>query len=86
MPSGGVHPITHSGLPVLVASSRSYKSAAEVAGREQDDYPTRGCFGGPASLARDAGIDAALLSKAVGRPVRVQGMRFERTLALSCEL
>src|ERR1700730_17527890 len=27
--------------------------------------------------AGDAGIDAALLSKAVGRPVRVQGMRYE---------
>jgi nicotinate dehydrogenase subunit B len=36
---------------------------------------------GPGSYGRndagDAGIDAALLSKAVGRPVRVQGMRFE---------
>jgi hypothetical protein len=35
----------------------------------------------PGSYARndagDAGIDAALLSKAVGRPVRVQGMRYE---------
>jgi CO/xanthine dehydrogenase Mo-binding subunit len=70
--------------------------------------PTRWCFGGPASFARDgvaralglpqdevhgiwvpgpgsygrndagdAGIDAALMSKAVGRPVRVQGMRYE---------
>jgi hypothetical protein len=27
--------------------------------------------------AGDAGIDAALLSKAAGRPVRVQGMRWE---------
>jgi nicotinate dehydrogenase subunit B len=36
---------------------------------------------GPGSYGRndagDAGIDAALLSKAVGRPVRVQGMRWE---------
>jgi len=36
---------------------------------------------GPGSYGRndagDAGIDAALLSKAVGRPVRVQGMRYE---------
>jgi hypothetical protein len=36
---------------------------------------------GPGSYGRndagDAGIDAALLSKAVGRPVRVQGMRHE---------
>src|SRR6202045_5100255 len=36
---------------------------------------------GPGSYGRndagDAGIDAALLSKAVGRPVRVQGMRGE---------
>ena len=35
---------------------------------------------GPGSYGRndagDAGIDAALLSKAVGRPVRVQGMRY----------
>jgi tetratricopeptide (TPR) repeat protein len=92
---------THSGLPVLVASSRSYRSAAEVAGREHDDYPTRWCFPqvshgrrgrpragvhriwvpAPGSYGRndaaDAGIAAALLSKAVGRPVRVQGMRYE---------
>jgi nicotinate dehydrogenase subunit B len=27
--------------------------------------------------AGDAGIDAALLSKVLGRPVRVQGMRYE---------
>jgi nicotinate dehydrogenase subunit B len=36
---------------------------------------------GPGSYGRndagDAGIDAALLSKPVGRPVRVQGMRYE---------
>jgi nicotinate dehydrogenase subunit B len=33
---------------------------------------------GPGSYGRnDAGIDAALLSKAAGRPVRVQGMRYE---------
>jgi nicotinate dehydrogenase subunit B len=36
---------------------------------------------GPGSYGRndagDAGIDAALLSKAVGKPVRVQGMRYE---------
>jgi nicotinate dehydrogenase subunit B len=36
---------------------------------------------GPGSYGRndagDAGIDTALLSKAVGRPVRVQGMRYE---------
>ena len=36
---------------------------------------------GPGSYGRndagDAGIDAALLSKAVGQPVRVQGMRYE---------
>jgi nicotinate dehydrogenase subunit B len=36
---------------------------------------------GPGSYGRndagDAAIDAALLSKAVGRPVRVQGMRYE---------
>jgi hypothetical protein len=36
---------------------------------------------GPGSYGRndagDAGIDAALLSKAVGHPVRVQGMRYE---------
>jgi nicotinate dehydrogenase subunit B len=36
---------------------------------------------GPGSYGRndagDAGIDAALLSKAVGRPVRVQGKRYE---------
>src|SRR5271157_1900402 len=36
---------------------------------------------GPGSYGRndagDAGIDAALLSKAVGRPVRIQGMRYE---------
>jgi nicotinate dehydrogenase subunit B len=36
---------------------------------------------GPGSYGRndagDAGIDAALLSKAVGRAVRVQGMRYE---------
>jgi hypothetical protein len=36
---------------------------------------------GPGSYGRndagDAGIDAALLSKALGRPVRVQGMRWE---------
>jgi nicotinate dehydrogenase subunit B len=36
---------------------------------------------GPGSYGRndagDAGIDAALLSKSVGRPVRVQGMRYE---------
>jgi hypothetical protein len=33
---------------------------------------------GPGSYGRnDAGIDAALLSKAVGRPVRVQGMRYK---------
>jgi hypothetical protein len=33
---------------------------------------------GPGSYGRnDAGIDAALLSKAVGRPVRVQGLRYE---------
>jgi hypothetical protein len=36
---------------------------------------------GPGSYGRNdaggAGIDAALLSKAVGRPVRVQGMRYE---------
>jgi CO/xanthine dehydrogenase Mo-binding subunit len=36
---------------------------------------------GPGSYGRndagDAGIDAALLSKAVGRPIRVQGMRYE---------
>src|SRR5271165_6379539 len=33
---------------------------------------------GPGSYGRnDAGIDAALLSRAVGRPVRVQGMRYE---------
>jgi nicotinate dehydrogenase subunit B len=30
-----------------------------------------------ATMPGDAGIDAALLSKAVGRPVRVQGMRYE---------
>jgi nicotinate dehydrogenase subunit B len=79
-----------------------------VLGRGKDSYPTRLCFGGPTSLARDgvaralglpqdkvhgiwvrgqgsygrndagdAGIDAALLSKAVGRSVRVQGMRYE---------
>ena len=36
---------------------------------------------GPGSYGRndagDAGIDAALLSRAVGRPVRVEGMRYE---------
>ena len=33
---------------------------------------------GPGSYGRnDAGIDAAFLSKAVGRPARVQGMRYE---------
>ena len=33
---------------------------------------------GPVLLgAKDAGIGAVLLSKAVGRPVRVQGMRYE---------
>jgi nicotinate dehydrogenase subunit B len=33
---------------------------------------------GPGSYGRgDAGIDAVLLSKAVGHPVRVQGMRYE---------
>jgi nicotinate dehydrogenase subunit B len=36
---------------------------------------------GPGSYGRndagDAGIDAAVLSKAVGRPMRVQGMRYE---------
>ena len=98
---------THRGLPILVASSRSYKSAAEVPGREQDDIRPAGVSAvpqvsrvtvaralglpqdkvhgiwvpGPGSYRRndagDAGIDAALLSKAVGRPVRVQGMRYE---------
>jgi CO/xanthine dehydrogenase Mo-binding subunit len=37
--------------------------------------PVPGSYG--RNDAGDAGIDAALLSKAVGRPVRVQGMRYE---------
>jgi nicotinate dehydrogenase subunit B len=37
--------------------------------------PGPGCYG--RNDAGDAGIGAALLSKAVGCPVRVQGMRYE---------
>jgi nicotinate dehydrogenase subunit B len=38
-------------------------------------YRAPGSHGG--TDAGDAGTDAALLSKAVGRPVRVQGLRYE---------
>jgi hypothetical protein len=50
--------------------------AATAPGQSARDLgPGRACSYGRSDAG--AGIDAALLSKAVGRPVRVQGMRYE---------
>jgi nicotinate dehydrogenase subunit B len=62
------------------AASLARDGVARALGLPQDKV--RGIWvPGPGSYGRndagDAGIDAALLSMAVGRPVRVQGMRYE---------